>query len=85
MNIWDSQGIEAAQVPLLQTPLAAEQLPPEVLRALDVRLQERARLNATADQLLGILRPRVEALAAEAVRQQLRDAWQQRYPYGDGS
>jgi len=80
MKIWDAQGVEAAQVPLLQTPLAAEQLPPEVLQALDARLQERARLDVMADQLLGVLQPRVEALAAAAVRQQLRDAWQQRYP-----
>ncbi len=80
MKIWQDTAINAAQVPLLQEPLAPGQLPADVLQALDERLQERAELESMADSLLARLQPRIEALAAEAVREDLRDAWQQRYP-----
>ena len=80
MKIWQDTAINAAQVPLLQEPLAPEQLPADVLKSLDERLHERAQLESMADRLLARLQPRIEALAVEAVREDVRDAWQQRYP-----
>lgn len=85
MKIWQATGMDASRVPLLQEPLPAEQLPATVLQALDVRLQERAQLESTADVLMARLRPSIESMTAEAVRQELRDAWQQRYPLEDAS
>lgn len=79
MKIWEDTTINASQVPLLQEPLPPEQIPADVLQALDGRLQERAQLEITADVLMARLRPCIESMTAKAVRQELLDAWQQRH------
>ena len=80
MKLWPLEGAEPAQIPLLQQALAPAQLPAELLQTLDQRLQERQALEQAAQTLEQQLQPRIEALAQQAVRVHLLEAWQQRYP-----
>lgn len=80
MKIFTEPTVPESQIPLLQDPLAAQQVPDCVLEQLTERLAQRRWLEQQADGVLDQLRPRLEVLAQTAVRQALRDAWLQRHP-----
>lgn len=80
MKIFTEPTVPESRIPLLQDPLAAQQVPACVLEQLTERLAQRRWLEQQADGVLDQLRPRLEVLAQTAVRQALRDAWLQRHP-----
>lgn len=80
MKIFVEPTVPESRIPLLQQPLAAQQLPASLMEQLTQRLEQRRWLEQQADEVLTQLKPRLEVMAQMAVRQALRDAWQQRHP-----
>ena len=79
MKLWPAEGAQAAQIPLLQQALAPDHLPRDLLQTLDERLCERQALERAAQTLEQQMKPRIEAMVQDAVRQHLLEVWQQRH------
>ena len=80
MKLWPDEGAQAAQIPLLQQALAPDRLPRDLLQTFDQRLRERQALERAAQTLEQQMKPRIEAMVQDAVRQHLLEVWEQRHP-----
>ena len=81
MKLWPDEGAQAAQIPLLQHALAPDRLPRDLLQTLDQRLLERQALAQAAQTLAQQMKPRIEEMVQDAVRQHLLEVWAQRHPH----
>lgn len=69
-------------VPVLSTVVPDAQISASMSAALDLKALEKAQFMAMADNLVQELRPELERLTAELVRQTLTKAWSSRF-HGD--
>ena len=68
----------AGAIPVLSTVLPDEAVSPALREALDARVQDKLDWMALEAQILQTLRPEMERLTTELVRNSFREVWRQR-------
>lgn len=74
----DSSVPQLHTIPTLLDPIAAEAVPLALQAALQGRLAEKSQLDEMALHLVEQLRPQVEQLVTQTVRNAMRSAWVER-------
>lgn len=79
MNHDTSSAANAPSAPFLLTrSVPPEQLPAEILQALQARERDKKAFDALATELVAAMRPEMERLLTDLVREGLRKVWKTR-------